>query len=150
MKFFAFFFLQFHEIPENNKWWGDGFTEWVNVKSAKQLYKGHVQPKHPRGGHYYNLLEKDTVVKQTSLMKNYNVSGMIYYHYYFKGKLLLEKPAENLLKWKDIKQPFFFCWANHNWFRTWSGEKTLLIKQEYGTEADWEKHFQYLLPFFKD
>lgn len=150
MKKFAIFLPQFHEIPENNEWWGDGFTEWTKVKEAQPLFKGHEQPKLPLNSNYYNLLEKDTVIWHTDLMKKYHIDGLAYYHYYFKGKLLLEKPAENLLKWKDIDQKFFFIWANHSWIRSWEGTQELLMKQEYGVEADWEKHFQYLLPFFKD
>ena len=150
MKMFAYFLPQFHEIPENNQWWGEGFTEWVKVKEAKSYFAGHVQPKHPLHENYYNLLDKETVKQQTVLMKQYHLSGMIYYHYYFKGRKLLEKPAENLLKWKDIDQPFFFCWANHDWTKSWEGKKEILVKQEYGEEKDWEKHFQYLLPFFQD
>lgn len=150
MKIFAFFLPQFHAIPENDEWWGKDFTEWVNVKRAKPLYNGHMQPQIPLDNNYYNLLEKSTVEWQTNLIKKYSISGMIYYHYYFKGKKLLEKPAENLLKWKDIDQPFFFCWANHSWNRSWNGTRELLLKQEYGDEKDWENHFQYLLQFFKD
>lgn len=150
MRLFAFFLPQFHEIPENDEWWGKGFTEWTKVKAAKPLFKGHIQPKHPVNGNYYDLLNRDTVVWQTTLMKKYGLDGMIYYHYYFNGKLMLEKPAENLLSWKDIDQPFFFCWANHDWNRSWEGKKEILLKQEYGDQADWEQHFQYLLPFFKD
>lgn len=150
MKTFAFYLPQFHEIPENNLWWGKGFTEWTNVKKAKPLFQGHVQPKHPIDNNYYNLLEKNTVEWQTSLLEEYRIDGLIYYHYYFKGKKLLEKPAENLLRWKGINQRFFFCWANHDWNKSWNGTKELLIKQEYGIENDWEKHFEYLLPFFCD
>ena len=150
MKLFAFYLPQFHEIPENNKWWGDGFTEWTNVKKAKSLYRGHIQPIHPENDYYYNLLDKSTIEWQTKLMNDSGIDGMIYYHYYFQGKMLLEKPAENLLKWKDISQGFFFCWANHSWKRTWNGTSTMLLEQTYGTEEDWEMHFQYLLPFFKD
>ena len=149
-KQFAFFLPQFHRIPENDEWWGEGFTEWVNVKKARPLYRGHNQPKVPQHGRYYNLLDKETVQWQTGLLKNYHVDGLIYYHYYFKGRKLLEKPAENLLKWKDIDQPFFFCWANHSWFRTWEGSAKLLVKQEYGSREDWQRHFEYLLPFFQD
>lgn len=87
---------------------------------------------------------------QTNLMEKYGLDGFIYYHYYFTGRMLLEKPAENLLKWKGIPQHFFFCWANHTWNRSWEGKTTVLLKQEYGNKEDWEKHFQYLLPFFKD
>ena len=150
MKKFAFFLPQFHEIQENNEWWGQGFTEWVNVKNASPLYAGHLQPKKPLGDNYYNLLEKETVEWQTNLMKKYGVDGMIYYHYYFCGKKLLEKPAENLLEWKDIPQNFFFCWANHSWCRSWNGSKELLLEQTYGSKKEWEEHFSYLLPFFKD
>lgn len=150
MRIFSFYLPQYHEIPENNEWWGKGFTEWTNVKKAKPLFKGHVQPVHPLNDNYYNLMEKATVEWQTRLMKDYGLTGMIYYHYYFCGKKLLEKPAENLLRWKDIEQPFFFCWANHSWRKTWNGTSELLVEQTYGNENDWEDHFQYLLPFFKD
>lgn len=150
MKKFAFFLPQFHEIPENDKWWGKGFTEWTNVRNAKPLYKGHKQPKIPLNNNYYNLLHRETVEWQTNLLNKYGLDGFIYYHYYFKGKKLLEKPAENLLKWKDIPQNFFFCWANHNWNRSWEGKTDILRKQVYGSSEDWEKHFEYLLPFFKD
>ena len=147
---FAFYLPQFHRIPENDEWWGSGFTEWRNVKNATPLFKGHMQPKVPLDNNYYNLLNKKTVVEQTALLHKYGLSGLIYYHYYFNGKTLLEKPAENLLSWTDISQPFFFCWANHTWYRSWEGSKEVLIEQTYGTESDWEKHFEYLLPFFKD
>ena len=93
MRLFAFFLPQFHEIPENNGWWEEGFTEWTNVKKAKPLFHGHRQPVHPLNGNYYNLQEKNTVEWQTKLMHRYGVTGMIYYHYYFNGKLLLEKPV---------------------------------------------------------
>ena len=150
MKVFALYLPQFHEIPENNAWWGKGFTEWTNVKAAKPIYKGHMQPVVPLNNNYYNLLDKKTVEWQTDIMKNYGISGMIYYHYYFEGKKLLEKPAENLLKWKDIDQPFFFCWANHPWNRAWKGSREVIMEQTYGTQESWRAHFEYLLPFFQD
>lgn len=150
MKKFAFYLPQFHVIPENELWWGKNFTEWTKVKGAKALYNGHKQPQIPLHNNYYNLLEKNIVEWQTNLMQKYHVDGFIYYHYYFQGKLLLEKPAENLLRWKDINQPFFFCWANHSWYRSWEGSRELLLEQNYGNETDWEKHFNYLLPFFRD
>ena len=150
MRVFALYLPQFHEIPENNMWWGKGFTEWKKVKEAKPLYKGHYQPKVPENKNYYNLLDKSTIEWQTNLMKSAGVDGMIYYHYYFKGKKLLEKPAENLLKWKDIDQPFFFCWANHTWNRAWNGSRETLIEQTYGDQHDWKIHFNYLREFFRD
>ncbi len=149
MRLFALFLPQFHTIPENDKWWGKGFTEWVNVRAANPLFTCHTIL-HPCDDNYYNLLSRDTVEWQTRLLKDYCIDGLIYYHYYFKGKMLLERPAENLLRWKDINQPFFFCWANHPWKRTWEGKQDLLMAMEYGNEKDWEAHFQYLLPFFKD
>ena len=120
------------------------------MKKAKKLYGSHLQPIKPLDDNYYCLLDKETVVWQTNLMKKYNIDGLIYYHYYFCGDMLLEKPAENLLKWKDIDQPFFFCWANHSWYRSWNGSKELLKEQLYGNQVDWEKHFQYLMKFFLD
>lgn len=150
MKIFALYLPQFHEIKENDEWWGKGFTEWNNVKNASALFKGHIQPIHPQNRNYYNLLDRSTVEWQTALMKKYKVDGFIYYHYYFNGKLLLEKPAENLLKWKDIDQKFFFNWANHTWNRSWRGTKEVLLRQTYGDEKSWKKHFDYLLPFFRD
>jgi len=150
MRWFAWYLPQFHETEENNKWWGKGFTEWTHVNAAKPLFKGHLQPIVPLDNRYYNLMDKETVQWQTSLMKQYGIDGMVYYHYYFTGKMLLNKPAENLLQWTDIDQPFFFCWANHTWYQAIDGVKTVLMEQTYGTQEDWEKHFQYLLPFFRD
>jgi len=89
-------------------------------------------------------------VWQTNLAKEYSIYGFNYYHYWVKGKKLLEKPAENLLRWKDIKHKFMFMWANHDWTRSWVGEKEILIKQKYGEEKDWIEHINYLIPFFKD
>ncbi|MCI9378085.1 MAG: polysaccharide biosynthesis protein [Eubacterium sp.] len=150
MKRFALFLPQYHEIIENNRWWGKGFTEWTNVKNAKPLFHGHCQPQKPLNGNYYNLLNKSTVEWQTNLMQKYGLNGFAYYHYYFCGKKILEKPAENLLRWKEIRQPFFFCWANHTWYRSWNNSKEVLMEQTYGTKTDWKQHILYLLPFFKD
>lgn len=150
MRWFALYLPQFHETAENNEWWGKGFTEWTHVRAAKPLYRGHRQPIAPLDENYYDLMDKETVQWQTSLMKQYGIDGFVYYHYYFKGQTLLEKPAENLLKWTDIDQPFFFCWANHTWYQAKNGVKKVLREQTYGSQEDWEMHFQYLLPFFRD
>ena len=149
MKLFAFYLPQFHEIVENNIWWGKGFTEWTHVKAARQLCKNHVQPIHPLNDNYYNLLDEKTVQWQDKLLEEYQIDGLVYYHYYFRGKMLLEKPAENL-RISSSKRKYFFCWANHSWFKASEGKKTLLIEQTYGVEKDWEEHFQYLLSFFED
>lgn len=165
----AFFLPQFHDVPENNEWWGEGFTEWTNVKRAKSYFKGHMQPRVPLNNNYYDLLEKDTMVWQTSLIEDAGIEGLCYYHYWFKGKKILEKPAENLLHWKDINQKFCFSWANESWKRTWDKNegndwnelidrenknsfknRGMLLEQDYGDEKDWIEHFNYLLQFFKD
>lgn len=166
-KIFAFYLPQFHRTPENDEWWGEGFTEWTTVKNAKPLFPGHDQPREPFD--YYDLLEKETLQHQADLMYEYGVDGMCFYHYYFEnGRKILEKPAENLLEWKDINMPFCFCWANESWVRSWSNirggnswseiydksEKDsgdgILLRQAYGQKEQWEEHFYYLLPFFKD
>ncbi len=150
MKVIAFYLPQFHEIPENDEWWGKGFTEWVNVKKAEPLFEGHDQPRVPLNYNYYNLLDSDVQVWQAQLAKKYGVYGFCYYHYWFNGKLLLEKPMENMLNNPEIDLPFCICWANEPWTKAWVGETKVLIPQEYGTEENWTEHFNYLLPFFKD
>lgn len=150
MKIYAYYLPQFHCIPENDMWWGKGFTEWTNVKKAKPLFKEHIQPQTPLNDNYYSLDNIETLKWQENLINSYKVDGLIFYHYYFEGKKLLEKPAEMLLKNIDININFFFCWANHSWYRSWEGSKELLLEQTYGKEKEWEEHFNYLLPFFKD
>ena len=175
MRTIAMYLPQFHEVPENNEWWGKGFTEWVAVKNAERLFEGHNQPREPWNDNYYDLLNRTTMEQQAQMAKEYGLDGFCFYHYYFKdGRKILEKPAENLLQWTDIYMPFCFCWANESWGRTWSqmehrtayvnswvekfehstsGEKKesgLLLEQKYGREPEWEEHFNYLLPFLKD
>lgn len=151
MKILALHLPQYHTIPENDAWWGEGFTDWENVKKAKPLFKGHNQPLKPLNNNYYNMIDPQTFLQQSKLANDYGVYGFIYYHYWFNGKLLLEKPCEILLKHKEINNHYCFCWANETWARTWDGHDTdILIKQEYGGEADWKNHIEYLLPFFQD
>ena len=148
-KTIAYFLPQYHEIPENNKWWGKGFTEWTNLNNAKKLFRNHNFLT-PLNNNQYNLLDVETVEWQTDLMNQYKIDGLCYYHYWFRGKKLLEKPAENLMKYKNINQNFMFMWANHDWTKSWIGKKDLLIKQEYGDKNDWINHINYLISFFKD
>lgn len=152
MKPIAFYLPQYHSIPENDEWWGKGFTEWDNVKKSVPLYKGHNQPEIPLDGNYYNLLDPKVQEDQAKLAKEYGVYGFCYYHYWFSGELLLEKPMENMLKNKKVDIPFCVCWANETWSRTWDGKASdVLIEQDYdGAPEKWKKHFEYLLPFFKD
>ena len=152
IKIIPFYLPQFHTIPENDKWWGIGFTEWTNVRKAKSLFAGHDQPKIPLNGNYYNLLDDEVKMWQAELAKKYGIFGFCYYHYWFKGgKKLLEKPAEQMLKNKMIQLPFCFCWANENWSRNWDGgNQEIIMEQGYGEKKEWEMHLQYLLDFFKD
>lgn len=153
MKLIAFYLPQYHRIPENDAWWGEGFTEWVNVKKSKPLFYGHYQPREPLNDNYYNLLDDDVMEKQMILAKKYGISGFCFYHYWFSGKKLLEKPVEQLLLNKKAALPFCMAWANEPWTKTWhgpGGEMEVLIRQQYGEEPEWEEHFNYLLQFFKD
>lgn len=152
MKIIAFYLPQFHAIPENDAWWGEGFTEWVNVRAAKPQFKGHMQPEIPYDNNYYNLLDSEVQAEQARTAKKYGLGGFCYYHYWFEGKLLLEKPMENMLASPEIDMPFCICWANETWSRTWDGQEShILIQQNYNEdETAWKKHFDYLLPFFKD
>lgn len=151
MKVLAMHLPQYHIIPENNEWWGEGFTDWINVKKAKPLYEGHKQPIIPLNNNYYDMTDITTLKNQTSLAKKYGIYGFCYYHYWFNEKKLLEKPCEILLEHTEIEQKFCFCWANETWARTWDGKDTdILIKQEFGGKSDWNAHIDYLIPFFKD
>lgn len=149
-KIIAYYLPQYHEVKENDDWWGKGFTEWTHVKRAKPLFKEHIQPRIPLNGNYYDLMDKETVSWQTKIAKEYGVYGFAYYHYWFSGKKLLEKPAENLLHWKEIDQKFCFFWANHTWYKAENGEKNILIEQKYGEMADWKSHYEYCRKFFLD
>lgn len=151
-KVMALYLPQFHSIPENDEWWGKGFTEWTNTRKAVPLFEGHYQPKIPWNNNYYDLSDVTVMEKQAELAKKYGIYGFCYYHYWFKnGKKLLEKPVENMLKNAKVNIPFCLSWANENWSRNWDGgNREIIMKQEYGSKAEWEKHFQYLLEFFKD
>jgi hypothetical protein len=154
MKILAMYLPQYHQINENDLWWGEGYTEWEAVKNAKPLFHNHYQPKVPLDNRYYDLSEKDakTWKWQAELARYYGVFGFCIYHYWFKdNKQLLEKPMQILLNHKEIDINYCICWANEDWTRTWYGlEKEILISQEYGEIKDWIYHFNYLLPFFKD
>lgn len=151
MKTIAFYLPQFHAIPENDEWWGKGFTEWVNVKKAEPLYEGHYQPRIPLSENYYNLLDIDVMKWQVSLAKKYGLYGFCFYHYWFGGHKLLEKPVDAFLEHTEIDFPFCLCWANEAWTNAWvSSQNKVLIEQNYGSQQEWKEHFDYLLPFFKD
>lgn len=151
MNVIAFYLPQFHEIPENDAWWGKGFTEWVNMKRAKPFFEGHYQPRVPLGGNYYDLLDPKTLHWQVDLANRYGIGGFCFYHYWFDGRMLLQRPVEMYLADKTLELPFCICWANEHWTNQWvSGENKVLIEQRYGGFDEWRKHFEYLLPFMRD
>ena len=133
IKVLSYYLGQFHPIPENDEWHGKGFTEWTNVKRAYPLFKGHYQQHIPHTDLGYYILDNPEILKkQANMMKKAGVYGQIFYHYWFTGKLILEKPVQMLLKNKDIDMPFCFCWANENWTRRWDGEDDdVLLGQTY-------------------
>lgn len=150
MKYYAFYLPQYHPTPENDEWWGQNFTEWYNVTKTKPLFSGHYQPHLPIDVGFYDLRLDSIREMQAKMARDYGVDGFVYYHYWFHGKKLLEKPLEMLLKNKKIDKKFAVCWANENWTRAWDGlDREMLIQQDYSDE-DNEKHFQVLLNLFED
>ena len=153
MKIISFYLPQFHEIPENNDAWGNGFTEWTNVKKNRPLFAGHRQPRVPLHKDYYNLLAPGTLQRQAGLAGKYGVDSFCFYHYWFQGRMVLEKPVEILRNKPEIPIQYCFAWANEPWTKTWhgaGGNKEILIPQTYGKQGEWEKHYEYFLPYFKD
>lgn len=150
MKTIAFYLPQFHPIPENDDWWGPGFTEWHSVVKARPRFRGHHQPQIPANLGFYDLRTPETRQAQADMAMSYGVDAFCYYHYWFSGKLVLETPAEAVLKDGAPDFPFLFNWANENWSRIWDGSSTdLLLSQNYGRE-DHVAHFKYLEKFFCD
>lgn len=150
MKAIAFYLPQFHPIPENDRWWGAGFTEWTNVVKARPLFRGHYQPHIPADLGFYDLRLRETREAQAAMAQRYGVGGFCYYHYWFNGKLLLEKPVEAMLEDRAPDFPFCLCWANETWSRRWDGqEHEVLIAQDL-EKYDAHSHFAYLSKAFSD
>lgn len=146
----VFYLPQFHPIPENNKWWGNGFTEWTNVTRAKPLFPGHYQPHLPSDLGFYDLRLPEVREHQANLAKEYGIYGFCYYHYWFNGKRILERPFNEILESAKPDFPFMLCWANENWTRIWDGsENQILLEQKYSEQDDID-HIRSLIPAFND
>ena len=147
----AFYLPQFHPIPENDAWWGKGFTEWTNVAKAKPLFRGHYQPHIPADLGFYDLRVPETREAQASLARGHGIEAFCYYHYWFAGKRILERPFDEVLDSGHPDYPFCLCWANQSWTGIWHGEPhRLLIEQTYPGEDDHRRHFDYLIRAFTD
>jgi lipopolysaccharide biosynthesis protein len=150
VRLIAFYLPQFHPIPENDKWWGKGFTEWTNVAKAKPLFKSHYQPHLPADLGFYDLRLPEVREAQADLARKYGIYGFCYYHYWFNGRRILERPFQEVLDSGKPDFPFCLCWANENWTRVWDGgNKHILLEQNYSIEDD-IAHIKNLIPAFKD
>jgi len=145
----AFYLPQYHRIPENDEWWGPGFTEWTNVARGRPNFDGHHQPQIPRELGFYDLSSPDVIRRQAEMARLYGISGFCFYHYWFSGRRVLERPLELFMQ-SDIDMSFCICWANENWTRTWDGDtKTVLLEQKYALGDD-ELFFNSIVDVLRD
>jgi hypothetical protein len=151
IRIIAFYLPQYHPIPENDEWWGKGFTEWTNVARSVPLYKGHDQPKLPADLGFYDLRVPETRQAQADLASEYGIEGFAYWHYWFAGRKLLERPFDEVLESGKPDFPFCLAWANHTWSGIWIGKTDkILIEQTYPGVNDHTAHFYEVLKAFRD
>ncbi len=149
-KALAFYLPQFHPIPENDEWWGRGFTEWTNVNRARPLYPGHYQPHVPSDLGYYDLRLPEVRQAQADLASSHGISGFVYYHYWFHGKRLLERPFDEVLSSGSPDTPFALCWANEEWTRNWDASTGRVLMPQEFSDADDLAHIRWLAGAFAD
>jgi lipopolysaccharide biosynthesis protein len=150
MRFISFYLPQYHPIPENDAWWGKGFTDWVNVKRCKPRFASHYQPHVPSEFGYYDLRDPAIRLAQAKLARSHGIDAFCYYHYWFNGKQLLNRPFDEVLNSKEPDFPFCLCWANETWTRIWDGtNRNVLIGQKYSLD-DHKKHIEWFLKAFSD
>jgi len=146
----AFHLPQFHPVPDNDTWWGKGFTEWRNVTRAKPQFPGHYQPHLPADLGFYDLRLPEARQAQADLAREYGIHGFVYYHYWFNGRRILERPVNEILRLGEPDFPFCLCWANENWSRRWDGsEAEILLGQNYSAKDDLD-HIAWLITAFRD
>jgi len=153
MEVLAHYLPQFHPIPENDAWWGPGFTEWRSAAAGRPLFRGHVQPHLPGELGFYDLRVAESRAAQAALAQTHGITGFIYWHYWLGGKRLLERPFDEVLESKEPSFPFCLAWANHSWRRRWgdpSRRGELLLEQTYPGREDELAHFAYLRQAFED
>lgn len=147
----AFYLPQFHPIPENDQWWGKGFTEWINVATAQPLFPGHYQPHIPADLGFYDLRVPETRQQQAAMARDYGIDAFCYYHYWFAGRRILERPFNEVLDSGKPDFPFCLCWANQSWSGVWHGAPDrILIEQVYPGFDDHARHFDWLMTAFAD
>jgi len=147
----AFYLPQFHPIPENDAWWGKGFTEWTNVRRARPLFEGHEQPKRPAELGYYDLRSPEVRSAQAQLAADHGIEGFCYWHYWFAGRRLLEQPFQEVLRSGQPQLPFCLGWANESWTGSWRNEPyKIYLEQTYPGPEDDRAHFEFLLRAFRD
>ena len=152
MKIIAHYFPQFYQIELNDKHWGKGFTDWDNVKKGYKLYDDHNQPREPINDFYYDQSHPDVIERQADMAKQHGLDAFCFYHYWFDGELLLEKPVMNFFDNKSIDLEYCLSWANETWSKRWVGEDlTIIIKQTHEpSKVLWKEHFEYLLKYWND